>query len=56
VQEEFGKKVTRTLLNAVLMGKLLVRRLSFMGTGDSLNTLVEVVLDWRTAFGLLALY
>lgn len=33
----------------------LIDRLSFISTGDTLNTLVEVVLNWRTAFGLLAL-
>jgi hypothetical protein len=48
-------KVALTLFNAVLLRMLLIHCLPLIGTGDTLNTLIEVVLNWRAAFGLLAL-
>lgn len=46
-----GKKLT--LLDAVLLRSLVV--LGLLGRGDTLDTLVKVVLEWRTLLGLGAL-
>lgn len=46
--------VSLTLLNAVLIWMRLIR-ISFIGTGDSLNALIEVVFEWSASLGLPAL-
>jgi membrane-anchored protein YejM (alkaline phosphatase superfamily) len=43
-----------TLFNAILIRVLLVHWLSLIGSCNSLNALIEVVLDWSALFGFLA--
>jgi hypothetical protein len=55
-QSSIGQKIELTFFNAVLLGVLLVDWLSVIGTCDTLDTFIEVVLRWGTGFGLPAFY
>ena len=55
-QSSIGQKIELTFFNAVLLGVFLVGWLSVVGTCDTLDTFIEVVLCWGTGFGLPAFY